>query len=101
MIKTRSGREFVLPSDEEDARITAAAEADPEARPFTDAEWEAALPTMRIGRPPGRPVLPAPRKTPVTLRLDVEVLAGLRALGKGWQTRVNGALQEWLKTHSA
>jgi uncharacterized protein (DUF4415 family) len=74
---------------------------DPDARPMTDAEWEAALPTMRIGLPPGRPVLPEPRKTPVTLRVDVDVLDAFKATGKGWQTRMNGALSDWLKTHRA
>ncbi len=32
----------ILPTAEEDAAITAAAMADPDARPFTDAEWEQA-----------------------------------------------------------
>ena len=30
-----------------------------------------------------------------------EVLAALRATGPGWQTRVNDAMREWVKTHSA
>jgi uncharacterized protein (DUF4415 family) len=47
-------------------------------------------------RGPGK----APRKSPSTIRFDPDVLAGLRALGKGWQTRVNDAMREWLKTHS-
>jgi uncharacterized protein (DUF4415 family) len=96
-VKTRDGREVLMPSDEEDARITAAALADPDARPMTDAEWKAALPTLRIGRPPHT----TPLKAPVTLRLDVAVLAVFKATGKGWQTRINAALSDWLKTHSA
>ena len=36
----------------------------------------------------GRPVAPPPKKQ-VTLRLDEDVLAGWRATGPGWQTRVN------------
>jgi uncharacterized protein (DUF4415 family) len=43
----------------------------------------------------------APLKVPITLRLDPDVLAGLKATGKGWQTRVNAALREWLKAQSA
>lgn len=39
-------------------------------------------------------------KVLTTLRLDPEVVAGLRATGSGWQTRVNDAVREWLKTHS-
>jgi hypothetical protein len=51
IVKTRFGREIVLPTPEEDARITAAAMADPDARPMTDADWEAVRPTAHIERP--------------------------------------------------
>ena len=49
----------------------------------------------------GRPVgsVQATTKTPVKLRLDPDVLEALRATGRGWQTRVNDALREWIKTH--
>jgi uncharacterized protein (DUF4415 family) len=101
IVKTRDGREFEIPTDEEDARITAAAWADPDARPYTEAEWKEALPRMRFGRPPvgrlGRPPHEAPKKAPVTIRLDVDVLAALKATGKGWQTRVNDAMRKWVK----
>lgn len=33
------------------------------------------------------------------IRLDAEVLGAFRATGKGWQTRMNDALKDWLKTH--
>jgi len=42
----------------------------------------------------------APVKVPTTIRFDADVLAKLKASGKGWQTRVNEAIREWLKTHS-
>jgi BrnA antitoxin of type II toxin-antitoxin system/Arm DNA-binding domain len=32
----------------------------------------------------------------LTLRLDPEVLAGLRATGPGWQTKANAVLKTWL-----
>lgn len=45
-----------------------------------------------------------PQKSPVkvqtTIRFDADVLEGLRATGKGWQTRVNDAMREWLRSHS-
>lgn len=41
----------------------------------------------------GRPRLAVP-KQPVTLRVDAEVAAKLRASGRGWQTRVNRLLAE-------
>ena len=36
----------------------------------------------------------------ITLRLPRRVLRHFKATGKGWQTRVNEAIREWLKTHS-
>jgi len=35
----------------------------------------------------------APVKTPVTLRLDPDVLEKFRATGPGWQTRINEVLR--------
>ena len=42
----------------------------------------------------------APTKVPTTIRFDADVLAALKASGKGWQTRVNEVVKDWLKTHS-
>lgn len=39
----------------------------------------------------------APVKQPTTIRFDADVLAALKATGKGWQTRVNDAMREWVK----
>ena len=44
---------------------------------------------------PGRPRSAAPKQQ-VSIRLDPDVLEGLRALGQGWQGRMNEALREWL-----
>jgi uncharacterized protein (DUF4415 family) len=52
--------------------------------------------TVRRGRPP----LPN-RKLPLTVRYDPCVVAAFKATGRGWQTRMNDALVDWLKTHSA
>jgi uncharacterized protein (DUF4415 family) len=46
----------------------------------------------------GRPVGSA--KTPTTVRLDNDVLEAFRATGPRWQSRLNAALADWLKTHS-
>jgi uncharacterized protein (DUF4415 family) len=40
-----------------------------------------------------------PPKVSTTLRLDPDVVAEFRAGGRGWQSRMNEALREWLKTH--
>jgi uncharacterized protein (DUF4415 family) len=86
----------IAPTPEEDSVITAAAMADPDALPLTDQEWAAAKPLARIGRPPSA----KPLKVPTTIRFDPDVLAALKASGKGWQTRVNEAMREWLNSHS-
>lgn len=47
----------------------------------------------------GRPRVVVP-KVSTTIRFDQDVLDALRASGKGWQTRVNDAMRDWLKSHS-
>lgn len=42
----------------------------------------------------------APTKVSTTVRFDAEVLEAFKASGRGWQTRMNDALKEWLKDHS-
>lgn len=42
----------------------------------------------------------APTKQTTTIRLSPEVLSAFKGTGKGWQTRVDNALKEWLKAHS-
>ncbi|WP_295608292.1 BrnA antitoxin family protein [uncultured Lamprocystis sp.] len=42
----------------------------------------------------------APTKVPTTIRFDADVLTALKLTGKGWQTRVNDAMREWIKDHS-
>ena len=85
----------ILPTPAEDAAITAAAMSDPDAVPFTDAEWEQVKPLVRRGRPLG-----SGSKTQVTLRLDVELVQKFRATGDGWQTRINDALKSWVRTQA-
>ena len=46
---------------------------------------------VRRGRPPT-----GNAKAQVTIRLDQDVLAGLRAKGQGWQTIANAALRSFL-----
>ena len=87
MPKLKAGT--VIPTVAEDKATRAAALDDADARPLSAAEWKAAKPTARMGRPPKADV-----KEPVKLRLDPDVLATLRAGGPGWQTRVNTILRE-------
>jgi uncharacterized protein (DUF4415 family) len=41
----------------------------------------------------------APTKERVTIRLSRSVVDSFRSTGDGWQTRVDSALQDWLKKH--
>jgi uncharacterized protein (DUF4415 family) len=59
------------------------------------AELAAELLKARGGRP--RKEMP---KVFTGIRLDADVLEAFKATGKGWQTRVNEALKEWLKEHA-
>ena len=48
----------------------------------------------------GRPPIERP-KVSVTVRYDADVVAAFKASGRGWQTRMNEVLREWLKSHPA
>lgn len=108
-VKTKSGRIVELPTPEEDAIIDAGIAADPDARELDDGwfataksageffppETYAALNAIRRRGPQRKPL-----KVPTTIRFDADVLAALKATGRGWQTRVNEAMREWVKAHS-
>lgn len=49
-----------------------------------------------VRRSRGRPRLDSPKQQ-VTLRLDEDVIAAMRASGPGWQVRANEALRERFK----
>jgi uncharacterized protein (DUF4415 family) len=83
-------------TDEEDAALVRAAELDHDNPPIPPGTK---LVTPREARRRGRPRVPSPKRQ-VTLRLDGEVVDGMRALGEGWQVRVNAVLKEWLKKAS-
>lgn len=68
------------------AAVDAAAASDPDARPFTDAEWANA----EVVKPP---------KVAVGLRLDSDILAFFRARGAGYQSRINAVLRQYMKAH--
>jgi uncharacterized protein (DUF4415 family) len=47
----------------------------------------------------GRPPVDSPRQA-VNIRLAPDILSAFKSTGKGWQSRINDALRDWLKTHS-
>lgn len=46
------------------------------------------------GRPPG-----SGQKKSTTVRFDNDILNAFKSTGKGWQSRMNAALRDWLKEH--
>lgn len=113
-IQTKSGRWLELPTPEENARINAGIAADPD-NPELDDDWfkrarpasevlppeiYAGLVALQKSRARGRPPVETP-KVATAIRFDADVLAGLRATGKGWQTRVNDAMRQWLAQQPA
>jgi uncharacterized protein (DUF4415 family) len=113
-LKTKSGRLVELPTDEEDAAINAGIAADPDSPEWTEEDFARARPASEVlpeifgaeaaaemlkpkgGRPPKENP-----KVFTGIRLDADVLAAFKATGKGWQTRINEALKDWLKDHAA
>lgn len=83
--KVRAGTPYVWDGKNEDER------------PLTREEIQAGIEAYRKQR--GRPT--GSDKESTTIRFDRDVLAAFRAAGPGWQTRMNAALRDWLKTHSA
>ena len=112
-IKTKSGRLIALPNAQEDATINAAVASDTDSPEWTEADFARAKPASaffdaathtkltKLQRKPGeRGPQKAPTKVAVTVRYSPDVLAAFKATGAGWQTRMDAALKDWLKTHS-
>lgn len=95
-VKTKSGRVLIVPTPEENTAITKAAMSDRNAKPLTDAQWEEVKPKLRRGRPPV-----ANKKVLVSVRFDPDVVLGMKSTGRGWQTRVNLIMREWIMTHAS
>ena len=47
----------------------------------------------------GRPMSTNPKEH-VNIRLDTDVLSAFKNTGRGWQTRLNDVLRDWLRTHA-
>ena len=96
MSKASKRTAVVMPTNEEDAVIVAAAKADPDAQPLTPAQLKAMVP-MRTLR--GRPKSPNPKQL-VSVRYSPEVLAYFKATGDGWQSRMDGVLRQYVARRS-
>jgi uncharacterized protein (DUF4415 family) len=108
-ITTKTGRKIYLPTEEEDAAINAGIAADPDA-PELDEQWfQKAKPAKEMlsseiyealvaKRPRGRPKA-VETKVFTAIRLDADLLDAFKSTGKGWQTRINAALRQFITEH--
>lgn len=81
-----------MPSVKEDRVITAAAKADPEARPLSPRQLKAMVPLRSLR---GRPKSPH-KKLLVSVRYSGEVVEYFKATGRGWQSRMDSVLREYV-----
>jgi len=83
-------------------------DADGEVRELTDEDFARAVPLSalpqelreKLSSLRTRGPQKEPTKDRITIRLSHDVVERFRATGNGWQTRVDEALKEWLKTHA-
>ncbi len=92
MSKTSPRRAIQMPSTAENAKIVAAARADPDAQPMTKAQLKVMVPLKSLrGRPPSNN-----KKLLVSVRYSPEVIAYFRSTGEGWQARMDGVLNDYV-----
>ena len=83
-----------LPVIDDDGEVGDLSEVDPAVfKPFS------ALPSSLQTKLRGRPKAEVTKER-ITIRLSPDVVGAFRATGDGWQTRIDTALKDWLKTHS-
>ncbi len=90
-VKSKSKRIFEIPSTREGSKIYKGAESSLAAKPLSDK-------LLQCLRPVGRPKASV-HKERISIRLSPEVTAYFRATGKGWQTRIDEALKEFIAAH--
>ena len=96
MSKANKRPAVVMPSVADDKLITAAAKADPTAQPLTPAQLNAMVPLKSLR---GRPKSDS-KKLLVSVRYSPEVVAYFKSTGEGWQSRMDGVLQQYVARHS-
>ena len=92
MSKISSRRVILMPSVEDNAKIVAAAKADPDAKPMTKAQLDSLVPIRAVrGRPKS-----GSKKLLLSVRYSVEVVEYFRATGEGWQGRMDSVLRQYV-----
>lgn len=100
----------IIPAHDEAAAIKAGIAADQDNAELTKQWFDKAMPASEVfapqtyaaliamKRPRGRPKA-TETKVFTAIRLDADLLDAFKATGKGWQTRVNAALREYVAEH--
>ena len=84
-----------MPTVKDNARIGAAAKADPDAKPMTKAQLDALVPIRAVrGRPKSDN-----KKLLLSVRYSVEVVEYFRSTGEGWQARMDSVLRQYVSKH--
>ena len=71
---------------------------------WTEEDFRRAVPFSGLPKPVQTKLRGRPKaketKERITIRLSPEIVQTFRSSGAGWQTRMDAALRDWLKTHS-
>ena len=87
-ITTKSGKVLEVPDDEEEKSILSGIKTDLDTYELKEEEFEKLRP---VGRPKAEET-----KERITIRLSADVVEYFRSTGKGWQTRMDEALKEYV-----
>jgi uncharacterized protein (DUF4415 family) len=100
----------IIPNSDETAAINSGIEADADTRELGSDWHKGAKPASEALAPQAYAALVAMKRTRgrpkadetkvfTAIRLDADVLETFKATGKGWQTRMNAALRQFITEH--
>lgn len=96
MSKVSKHSAVVMPTEKEDKLIVASVKADPDAQPLTPQQLKRMVPLRALR---GRPKSSHPKQL-VSVRYSPEVLVFFKAIGEGWQSRMDGVLRQYVSRRS-